>query len=210
MKLHVFVVGFLILAVNGSLPTPIPPNFTQTTHIISKFETNITSANYFNFNCPYNDKDIIIKSFSYKFQSNSSNFTILTYNSNTNSVNVTNSTNWYWQLTPQYCSYYCEANYTFYYNATQCFIFSGFDSYNDTMLISYEMVEEYVGPFPDEPVPSPPTVPENPPTNVPDEPALLSPGAIAGIVIGCLAFIGLVVGLTVFFVKKYNQDASRN
>jgi len=209
MKTVLIFLGLLFIIVNSSLPTPVPQNFNQTTHIISSFENNVTNTDYFHFNCPYNDKNIIIKHVSYKFQSNSSNYTIVMYNSNMNSVNISNSTDWYWQLAVTHCSYYCEANYTFNYNATKCFIFSGFDSYNDTMLISYEIVEEYVGPLPDEPVPSPPTVPENP-SNTSDGPSPLHPGAIAGIVIGCIVFVGLVIGLTVFFIKKYNQDISRN
>lgn len=208
MKVLLLVLTFLTVygfAIDSTNPVATP-TFRKMSHIISTSEDNVTTENYFHFNCPYNDENITIQHISYKFQSNSSNFTVMFYDGNMNNHNIKNQSEYYWQLIGNHCSYYCEANYTLYNNASQCFIFSGFDSYNDTMLISYEIVEEYLGPLPEspEPSPEPPQTPNNPPTDE-NQNASLSPGAIAGIVVGSVAFVGLIVCIAVFFVKKYDM-----
>lgn len=200
-----------------SLPEPPPQEFGPTEHIVNVFENNVTKTNYFTFNCPYNAPNITITHIFYKIQSNSSNFNVTFYNSNYSRYDPKDpehTNNTYWQLIFNQCSYYCEGNYTLQFNASQCFIFSSLESFNETLLISYEIIEEYVDLLPSPTVESPPPAPENPnpPSNQSDG-TKLGAGAIAGIVIGCLAFIGILVGVTVYFVRKYdmfNQNVAVN
>ena len=212
MKSYLFIIYLCLLTVYAVLPSPVPPRFNITTHTATVSENNISRTNYFSFNCPYSDKDIAIKHVNYKIDTNSSNFTVVLYHSNWNSLKCCDDPNGYWQIFFQQCSYSCEGNYTLNFqnrNATMCFIWSGSANYNYTMDISYEIEEVFEGPIPQ---PSLSPTPENPPYNTP-EPVALSIGAIIGIIVGCVVSVALFGGLTYYFIKKYNlcnHDASRN
>ncbi|QKF93522.1 hypothetical protein QKU48_gp0064 [Fadolivirus algeromassiliense] len=166
---------------------------------VNIYKENVTFTNEYYQNCPVSNTSLI--GASYYLESNTYEFYAIMYHKFPTG----------WEMLNQKCNYRCNASYIFIDDSTDCMLIV---RYNGTMMLSYNLTQQINAE--DVSTPSPSLSPSNitTPSNTGSLPNNdLSNGAIAGIVIGSIVGLGLLVVIVYFSAKKivaYRRNNARS